>query len=198
MDLVAGDSGNERPPPGPPADGPLRIFVVVASSSGKASCFDHQWPEGSPGRLEGAGDTIVGLALAKAWSFCRREEAASDEVLEAMRTRASTRAVGVKGFIEYPVDEYARLAEPVPVTVPLLAEVLLATLQPAGIVFRGSPGMAPATPQASTLADALQRWAEQRGTMGVARLVPRMADKTLEGSCSSLHSVERATEIIHL
>ena len=198
MDLVAGDSDNERPPPGPPADGPLRIFVVVASSSGKASCFDHQWPEGSPGRLEGAGDTIVGLALAKAWSFCRREEAAPDEVLETMRRRAvdSKQAV-VKGFIEYPVDEYARLAEPVPVTVPLLAEVLLATMQPAGIVFRGSPGMAPATPQASTLADVLQRWAEH-STMGVARLVPRMADKILEGSCSSLHSVDRATDIIHL
>lgn len=177
-------------------DGPLRIFVLVASVGGLYGLYDAACPPEWPwhvGEDEGGGDLqlLVGFVLAHSWLFASSSYEARDEAHAYMR-QCSTRAFrGAKifGFVDYPIVEVACLED---------AIVLRGGLGEAHRLdrVRGRHAIVSKPSQAEPVASdilgsVLDRWAAS-GAPGPPRLVQlgfAMAASVCRGTSSMLHTV---------
>lgn len=193
---VAGDEPalpvrRARAPREPRRDGPLQLFLLVVSNHGLWACFEkNTWPLDWP-RVALAGHVLlVGVVLATAWQLVDTESQTSDSNHKHMRAKVTsrTKASQLLGFVEYPVLEVLRLAQPV-----LFANRDM-VLNGFNRVFDqlGSctkPGQSEPALQ-EHVGSVLDRWHVMRAQAAVlVNMGAAMADQVLRGASGCLHCV---------
>lgn len=205
MEDVAGDpsvssevAGDERDVARPVAprqssgrnEGPLRMFLVLASQTGRFG--DLECEEAPPDWPSGEGYVLAGVALASAWSLRGPQSEAMDKAHFHMRrvmAKECRHAREILGFIDYPVLEAAGLQEPPLVKSPADAIVQCGRSADTLVNLTKPGGMEPLG--AHRLGDLLRTWRADHGiknAMVIVSLAPPIAGLLFRGEVASLHT----------
>lgn len=191
---VAGDEPMVAQPAQPAAprrqdEGPLRIFLVVGSSSGRYGDFGGptlpgHWPDG-------AEYVLAGVVLAHSWLLVEAGSAPTDAAHSHMRASSIKQCRGARdvlGFIDYPVAEAAALEAPAAVDGAAAALMQCRRLSSQRVRVATPGSTHPATED--TLGDVLKRWQtllrKQKPPTVVLLAVP-MAELMVTGGAACLH-----------
>lgn len=189
-DDIVGDEGPpppSRPPRKANLQGPMCIFLVVACASGFwDECQKEDLPPSWAGSTEELG-RIVGIVCAPRWSLVFSNAQAGSDSQASLRSLSlrATRGTSHFGFVEYPVQAWARLQEP--------ARMMAGS---AKAILEGLAGLAVASSEDSsgmgaTVGSVVQSWKLNgvRNIGPIVRLAPHFAWQVLSGAWKCLHCV---------
>jgi hypothetical protein len=174
-------------------EGPLRMFLVVSNIHGLWSPFGSEaaaWPPHWPA-LGAAECLVIGVALACSWLLASPGDEAMDDCHRYQRQEAARhcRARRILGFVDYPVDEFAGLVEPVVLSSVVAAMGFFGVMRGRAVRVMKPGQLGPAVCNFDAV---LVRWQAQvraRLLPVVVNLGPAMAHKLVEGSLACLHTV---------
>ena len=178
--------------------GPLRIFVIVATSGFWHGSFELEAAWRLP---EGSSKAIVGLAPARAWHFRGHAESVDDQTSHMHSLAAAVlKGVRAQGFIDYPIEEAAALDEVLSAPVGTVRQVIDV------LRHQSVRRMAPfaSFDESLLLGDLVDRWTEQGAlppvfaclTQPLAWLVAT-AGTTIVHSVALTRKVNRRRLLVH-